>query len=248
MDDFAGKVAFISGGSRGIGRACCLELARRGAAVAFCYRGNEAAALQTVQAIESAGGRAHALQLDVADPQACAGAIGQVAEAFGRIDVLVNNAGIHIDAIALRIKPEDWDRQFAVNVGGAFHLARAAGREMLRQGSGAIVSVASIVGEMGNPGQAAYAATKAALVGLTKSLARELGSRGVRVNAVSPGFVDTDMTAAMAPAAKERWIELIPLKRLGQPEEVARAVAFLASDAASYVTGEILRVNGGLLM
>lgn len=248
MADFAGKVAFVSGGSRGIGRACCLELARRGAAVVFSYQQSAAGAEQTLAGIAGLDGRGRALQLDVADPAACARAIEETVAAFGRLDVLVNNAGIHLDALALRVKPEDWDRQFAVNVGGAFQLSRAASKVMMRQeGGGAIVFVSSIVGEMGNPGQSVYAASKAALVGLTKSLARELAGRTIRVNAVSPGFIETDMVAGMPQATREKWVGLVPLARLGQPQEVARAVAFLASEDASYITGEVVRVNGGLL-
>lgn len=248
MADFAGKVAFVSGGSRGIGRACCLELAKRGAAVAFSYQQSAAGAEETLAAIAAAGGRGKALQLDVADAAACARAIEETVAAFGRLDALVNNAGIHVDALALRVKPEDWDRQFAVNVGGAFQLARSASKVMMRQeGGGAIVFVSSIVGEMGNPGQSVYAATKAALVGLTKSLARELAGRTIRVNAVSPGFIETDMVASMPLAAREKWVGMVPLARLGRPDEVARAVVFLASEDASYITGEVVRVNGGLL-
>lgn len=245
--DFKGRVALVSGGSRGIGRACCLELARRGADVAFTYLGNLEAAEQTRSAIEALGVRARTFQLDVADAEACARVVEQVVEAFGRVDVVVNNAGVHHNALAVRVKDEDWAHQFAVNVGGAFALARAAVRPMMKQGGGSIVNLASIVGEMGNPGQVVYAATKSALVGMTKTLARELASRNIRVNAVSPGFVETDMTASMPEPARTHWVGLTPMGRLGRPEEVASAVAFLAGDDASFVTGELLRVNGGLL-
>ena len=246
--DFEGKVALVTGGSRGIGRACAVELARRGAAVVLCYAANEAAAQEAVRLCLSAGGAAKAIRLDVADTRACAGAVDAVVEERGRLDVLVNNAGVSVDGLVMRVKDEDWDRQLDTNLRGAFALIRAASRPMMKQRQGAIVNVTSVVGESGNAGQAAYAASKAGLVGLTKSVARELASRNIRVNAVSPGLIATDMTARLSPEAHERALAAIPLGRLGAPLDVARAVAFLASDAAAYVTGAVLKVNGGMYM
>jgi len=188
------------------------------------------------------------VRFDVADTAACAVAVDEVVKTAGRIDVLVNNAGVAIDGLAVRMKDEDWDRTLATNLKGAFALCRAAARPMMKQRSGAIVNLTSVVGEMGNVGQAAYAASKAGLIGLTKSLARELASRNIRVNAVSPGFIDTDMTAGLNAELKAKMTEAIPLGRLGSADEVARAVLFLAGDAASYVTGEVLKVNGGMYM
>jgi 3-oxoacyl-[acyl-carrier protein] reductase len=245
--DFAQKVALVTGGSRGIGRSCALELARRGASVAITYQSNEAAAQEALERLKSLGARALTLKLELADADACLAAVDSVVEAFGRLDVLVNNAGVAIDGLVMRMKTLDWQRQFDVNVNGAFHLVKAASRPMLKQRSGAIVNLASVVGETGNAGQSAYAASKAALIGFTKAIARELASRNVRVNAVSPGFIETDMTARISGEAREKLAASIPLARLGTADEVARAVAFLASEQASYITGEVLRVNGGLL-
>ncbi len=247
VSDFAQKVALVTGGSRGIGRSCALELARRGAAVVITYQTNEAAAKETLDRLEGLGARASTLRLELADAKACQQAVEAVIERFGRLDVLVNNAGVAVDGLVMRTRSEDWQRQFDVNVNGVFHLVKAATRPMLKQRSGAIVNLTSVVGEMGNAGQSAYAASKAALIGFTKALARELASRNVRVNAVSPGFIETDMTARIAGEAREKLAASIPLARLGKADEVARAVAFLASEQASYITGEVLRVNGGLL-
>lgn len=245
--DFQEKVALVTGGSRGIGRACALELARRGAAVAVTYQSNEAAAQEVLEGLKALGARAQAIKLELADADACAKAVDAVVESLGRLDVLVNNAGLAIDGLVMRMKAEDWARQLDVNLTGAFHLVKAASRPMVKQRSGAIVNLTSVVGEMGNAGQSAYAATKAGLIGFTKALARELAGRNIRVNAVSPGFIETDMTARIAGEAREKLAANIPLGRLGSADEVARAVAFLASDQASYITGEVLRVNGGLL-
>jgi 3-oxoacyl-[acyl-carrier protein] reductase len=243
--DFTGKVVLVTGGSRGIGRACAVAFGKAGATVVLSYAGNEAAA---AEAVSLAGPKARSVKFDVADPAACAAAVDDVVKSAGRLDVLVNNAGVAIDGLAVRIKDEDWDRTLDTNLKGAFALCRAAARPMMKQRSGAIVNLTSVVGEMGNVGQAAYAASKAGLIGLTKSLARELSSRNIRVNAVSPGFIDTDMTAGLNAELKAKMTEAIPLGRLGAADEVARAVLFLAGDAASYVTGEVLKVNGGMYM
>jgi 3-oxoacyl-[acyl-carrier protein] reductase len=249
MYDFKGKVALVTGASRGIGRAIAVTLAKGGAKVALNYAGNDAAAAEALALVQQAGAPAAKLyKFDVADPAACAAAVEAVVADLGGLHVLVNNAGIAIDQLVMRVKDEDWNRQLQVNLTGAFNLIRAVTRPMMKARGGSIVNLTSVVGEMGNAGQAAYAATKAGLVGLTKSVARELASRNVRVNAVAPGFIDTDMTAALPEAAKTKMMEAIPLARLGTSEDVANAVAFLASDQASYVTGETLRVNGGMYM
>jgi 3-oxoacyl-[acyl-carrier protein] reductase len=248
MGDFSGRVALVTGGSRGIGRAIAMELGRRGARVVFSYAGNEAAAAQTQVSLTEAGVVSRSVRFDVADTGACTAAVEEIFKTEGRLDVLVNNAGVAIDGLVMRFKDEDWDRTLDTNLRGAFALIRAASRPMMKQRSGSIVNVSSIVGEMGNAGQAAYSASKAGLIGLTRSLARELASRSIRVNAVTPGFITTDMTQGLDDALKARLAESIPLARIGSPEEVAAAVAFLASDAASYITGEVLKVNGGMYM
>lgn len=243
--DWTGKVVLVTGGSRGIGRACAVAFGQAGATVVLTYSGNEAAA---AAAVAAAGGKARSVRFDVADTKACAAAVEDIVRAEGRLDVLVNNAGVSIDGLVVRIKDADWDKQLDTNLKGAFSLCRAAARPMMKQRSGAIVNLTSVVGEMGNAGQAAYAASKAGLIGLTKALARELASRNIRVNAVSPGFIDTDMTSGLEPELKAKIAESIPVGRFGSADEVARAVLFLASDAASYVTGEVLKVNGGMYM
>jgi 3-oxoacyl-[acyl-carrier protein] reductase len=249
MFDFKDKVALVTGASRGIGRAVALTLARGGASVALNYAGNEAAAAEALKLVQEAGApRAKLHKFDVADPAACAAAVEAIVGEWGGLHVLVNNAGIALDQLVMRLKDDDWNRQLQVNLTGAFNLTRAVARPMMKQKGGAIVNLTSVVGEMGNAGQAAYAATKAGLIGLTKAVARELASRGVRVNAVAPGYVDTDMTHALPEAARAKLQEMIPLARMGTAQDVAEAVAFLASDQASYVTGEVLRVNGGMYM
>ncbi len=249
MFDFGGKAALVTGGSRGIGRAIAVALARGKARLALNYAGNEAAAQEAAALCQQAGAeQVRLVKFDVADPAACTAAVEEVVSGMGGLHVLVNNAGIAIDQLVLRLKDEDWQRQLDVNLSGTFRLIRAAAKPMMKQRGGSIVNLTSVVGEMGNAGQAAYAATKAGLIGLTKSVARELASRNIRVNAVAPGFIDTDMTSGLPEAARTRMLETIPLARLGSAEEVANVVAFLASDQASYVTGEVVRVNGGMYM
>ena len=248
MIDFAGKVVMVTGGSRGIGRACVVAFARRGATVVFSFVGNEAAANETLKLVEGAGGKGQAVRLDVADTKACSAAVEAVFKEHGRLDVLVNNAGVALDGLVMRFKDDEWDKTLDTNLRGAFALIRAAARPMMKQKSGSIVNLTSVVGETGNAGQSAYAASKAGLIGLTKSVARELSSRNIRVNAVSPGFIATDMTAGIPEESKQALLGAVPLARLGTSEEVAAAVVFLASDAAAYITGEVLKVNGGMYM
>ena len=249
MYDLKGKTALVTGASRGIGRAIAVALARGGANVALNYAGNEAAAQEALRLVVEAGApKAKLWRFDVADPAACAKAVEEIVAELGGIHVLVNNAGIAIDQLVMRLKDDDWNRTLQVNLTGNFNLIRAVTRPMMKAKGGAIVNLTSVVGEMGNAGQAADAAAQAGQIGLTKSVARELASRNIRVNAVAPGYIETDMTAGLADAAKAKLQEMIPLARLGTAEDVANAVAFLASDQASYVTGEVVRVNGGMYM
>jgi 3-oxoacyl-[acyl-carrier protein] reductase len=248
MFDLSGKVAFVTGGSRGIGRATAEALAEQGAHVVLTYVGNEAQARETVEGILGAGRKAEAVRVDVADRAATEQAIAEAAKRLGRLDVLVANAGIAVDGLLLRLKDEDFDRILDVNLKGAVACARAAIKVMMRAKTGRVIFVSSVVGEMGNPGQTAYAASKAALLGVAKSLAKEYASRGITVNAVTPGYVDTDMTSIMSGEAREKTVAGIPLGRTGSAREIATAIAYLASDEAAYVTGQTLRVNGGMYM
>jgi 3-oxoacyl-[acyl-carrier protein] reductase len=248
MFDLSGKVAFVTGGSRGIGRATAEALAEQGAHVVLSYVGNEAQARETVEAILGAGRKAEAVRVDVADGAAAEQAIADAAKRLGRLDVLVANAGIAVDGLLLRIKDEDFDRILGVNLKGAVACSRAAIKVMMRAKTGRVIFVSSVVGEMGNPGQTAYAASKAALLGVAKCLAKEYASRGITVNAVTPGYVDTDMTSTMTGEAREKTVAGIPLGRTGTAREIATAIAYLASDEAAYITGQTLRVNGGMYM
>lgn len=244
----AKKTALVTGGSRGIGRAVALELARAGMNVAIIYAGNTAAATETVSLLEAEGITAKSYQCDVADEKQAKQTVDQVLADFGGVDVLVNNAGITRDALLLSAKEADTDRVLAVSLKGAFHMIQALYRHFMKKRAGRIINLSSVVGLHGNAGQASYAAAKAGLIGLTKSVAKELASRGVTCNAIAPGFVASDMTAAMPQKVQDALRETIPMGRPGQPEDVAHAVAFLASDAAAYITGVVLRVDGGLGM
>jgi 3-oxoacyl-[acyl-carrier protein] reductase len=246
--DLSGKVAIVSGASRGIGQATAEALARRGAHVAITYVAGAEAAGRVVEGIRSSGGKAEAVQADMADAAASERTVSDTAKRLGRLDILVANAGISIDALLLRLKDDDLTKTFAVNVTGAVACARAAIKTMMRARTGRIVFMSSVVGEMGNAGQTAYAASKAALLGVTKSIAREYASRGITVNAVTPGYIETDMTRALTEEQRQAMLSGVPLGRPGTVTDIAAAVVFLSSDEAAYITGQVLRVNGGMYM
>jgi len=246
MIDLSGRTAIVTGASRGIGRAIALQLAARGAHVVAAARADNAAA--TVQEIAAAGGKADAASADVSDDAAIGRLVADTLERRGRIDVLVNNAGITRDQLLLRMKREDWDAVIATNLTAAFALTQAVLKPMIRQRSGRIICISSVVGQSGNAGQANYAASKAGLIGFAKATALEVASRNITVNVVAPGMIETDMTRGLAGNAREQWAAKIPLGRLGTPDDVAAAVCFLASDEASYITGQVLGVNGGMYL
>lgn len=246
--NLSGQVALVTGASRGIGRAIALELAQAGADVAINYSGSEAKAKEVAQEIESMGRKAITVQANVGDSEAVGEMFKTVLEAFGKVDILVNNAGITRDNLLMRMKEDEWDDVISTNLKGVFNCIKAATRPMMKQRSGRIINISSVVGILGNPGQANYVAAKAGVIGLTKSTARELASRGITVNAIAPGFIQTEMTDVLSDEIKENLLTEIPLGKLGEATDVAKAVLFLASDYGSYITGQTISVDGGMSM
>ena len=241
------KVALVTGASRGIGRATAIKLASYGATVIVNYQGSKEKAEEVVNTILANGGQAESYGCDVSDFENCGNMIGEIVKKYGHLDILVNNAGITRDGLLMKMSEEDFEKVINVNLKGAFHTIRHASRYFLKQRSGSIINISSVSGVSGNAGQANYSAAKAGLIGLTKSVAKELGSRGIRVNAVAPGFIETDMTDAMPESAKEAIKGQITMGRIGTPDDIAGVVAFLASDASSYVTGQTIAVDGGMV-
>ena len=242
------RIALVSGGSRGIGRAVALELAARGAAVVVNYNKSPEAAEEVVKQVQAAGGKAAAFQADVSDFKQAEALVKFAVETFGDLSILVNNAGITRDQLIMLMPEADWDAVIDTNLKSTFNCSKAAVKHMMRKRYGRIISIASVAGQMGNPGQTNYSASKAGQIGFTKALAREVATRNITVNAVAPGFVDTEILSAMSPESLELALKMVPLARKGQPEEIAYAVAFLASDQAAYITGQVLGVDGGMAM
>ena len=246
--NLSGKSAIVTGASRGIGRAIAIDLAARGASVVVNYNSSESAAQEVLSAITTAGGKAIAVRGDVSKPEDASVVIKAAIDAYGKVDILVNNAGTTRDTLLMTMKEEDWDVVIDTDLKSVYHCSKAVVRSMIRQRSGRIINIASVVGLSGQAGQSNYAAAKAGVIGFTKSLAREVGSRGITVNAVAPGFIPTALTNVLTDEQKESAIKMTPLGRFGKPEEVAYAVSFLASDEAAFITGAVLSVDGGLVM
>lgn len=244
----SGYVAVVTGGSRGIGRAICKKLGYLGATVVVNYAKSAAQAEEVVSDIVKAGGKASALCFDVGNGEAVEAAFKQIISEQGKVDILVNNAGIASDSLILRMKNDDWQRTLDVNLSSCFYCAKAAAKAMLKSQNGRVVNISSVIGEMGNAGQVAYAASKAGILGFTKSLARELGSRSITVNAIAPGYIKTEMTAVLDDSQREELLRAVPLRKLGTPEDVAELVAFLCSPSAAYITGQVIGINGGMYM
>lgn len=243
-----GKIALVTGAGKGIGRAIALKLAQHGASIVINYRSSAKEAEEVIEKIRNNGGKAEMVQGDVSNFEDANKVIKFAVESFGRLDILVNNAGITKDTLLLRMKEEDFSKVLDVNLKGVFNCTKHASAVMLKQKSGTIINISSVVGLMGNAGQSNYAAAKAGILGFTKSIAKELGTRGITVNAIAPGFITTDMTEVLSDKVKEKLIENVPLKRLGSPEDVANLAVFLASDNANYITGQVINVDGGMVM